>query len=403
MVRKGNLNYLSILKRRIEEKSGIRIYEFNQCRDLSAVFSKVKINISAHTIGRFYGIMKKNHKPYLSTLNLMANYLDYHSFDTFCQFEEKLLIECLSGIHQFSTGEFSFTALELAIAQSKWKEVCKLLESYQIDFRKQSITDFLGNSVRNHPERNSFLKALADIENGRHLFYESFVDEDDMRGYYSEALLRYYSKVKNDFGSKFFIESYLVAKNIYSNCTINSLSKINNLHKEINPDNIHFHHLSRWYELRILLAHRENKPFGFISEIILEMLERLQNYHPYDRRWILARSLKAIIHSGIWEQSIQLDVLKNEIFICYQSMAGQVESVADLIIQLCAHSLWKYDKLLHPIFKLEEEHLNESNLRLAIEGATALLYAKQPVKKIIHQNLKPFSERTGNSWVLNLI
>jgi hypothetical protein len=403
MNNKIELNFKTILKQRLEEKSGIRLFDFSDCLKLSTLLSHEKINISAHTIARIFGILKKDHTPYRSTLSLMVSYLGYSSFELFCQMESQLLSQRLKVKHAFDMGDFSFPALELAIEQSSWKDVLQLLEAYQINFRKQAFTDYLGNTVRNHPNRNDFLKALAHSENGRLLFYESFVDEDDPDGYYSEALINYYSKEKKDFGSQFFIQSYLASKNIYRNQPVKNQLELSRLLKDFNSENIHFHHLSRYYELRLLLNARKNKPFSDSANLLLEMLEKLKKYHPHDRRWILARSLKAILHTGNWEKSIQLMELKNELLLGYHSMEGQVNSVADMIIQLCAHRLWKMEKFLFPVITIKEFNLSESQIRMAIEGTTALLYAQEPVKNIILRNLKPFIDRTGNSWVINLI
>lgn len=396
-------NHLTVLKQRLEEETGIRLFDFKDCTKLSFLLSREKIIVSAHTIARTFGILKKHHIPYKSTLNLMVSFLGFSSYEQFCQTESHLLKQRLKGKHAFNTGDFSFTAFELAVSQSSWKDVHQLLEAYQTDFRKQSFTDYLGFTVRNHPDKKEFLKTLADSEQGRLLFYESFVDEDDPNDYYSEALVHFYMNKKTDFGSRLFIESFMTAKKIYANSPVSDLSKIKELHEAFNADDLHFHHLSRWFELRILLGTRARKQFGEIAEILFEMLEKIKMFHPYDRRWILARSLKAIIHSGFWNKSIQLEALRNEILFSYQNMEGRVLSVADLIIQLCAHHLWRSEELLFPILTLEESHLNESQLRIAIEGATSLIYAEKPVSNILFKNLKPFTEKTGNSWVLNLI
>lgn len=396
-------NHLTVLKQRLEEETGIRLFDFKDCTQLSLLLSREKINVSSHTIARTFGILKKHHIPYRSTLNLMVSFLGFSTYEQFCQTESHLLKQRLKGKHAFNTGDFSFTALELAISQSSWKDVHQLLEAYQTDFRKQSFTNYLGFTVRNHPDQTEFLKTLADSEQGRLLFYESFVDEDDPNDYYSEALVHFYMNKKTDFGSRLFIESFITAKKIYANSPVGNLSKIKELHEAFNAEDLHFHHLSRWFELRILLGACARKPFGEIAEILSEMLEKIKIYHPYDRRWILARSLKAIIHLGFWNKSLQLEVLKNEILFCYQNMEGRVVSVADLIIQLCAHHIWKSEELLFPILTLDESHLNESKLRMAIEGATSLLFAKEPINKILLKTLIPFANKTGNSWVLNLI
>ena len=403
MKRELDYNYLSLLKRRLEDKTGIRVFEFNDCNRLSNALAQEKINISAHTLARFYDILKREHKPYRSTLNLMANFVGFRSFEDFCQNENEATKNRLNRKFSFSTGDFSFSALEIAIAQSDWKHVCQVLDTYEIDKRKQALTDFLGNEVRHHKDRFNFLKALMKIENGRHLFYESFVDEDDPGGYYSMALENLYKKAKKDTGSRFFVESYLTSKKIYNSTQVSSERKIMLSEIQLNPEDFHFHQLSRWFELRILIAHQDGKNFGVISKIVEEMLSINANYHFYDRRWILARSLKALAHCGLWRQALEIHNLKNEILLCYKNMEGVLSSIADLIVQLYAHLVLKDEIHLLPIMSLEDKHLNETNTRIAVESATALIYAQEPVKSILINNIVPFANNTGNSWVLNLI
>ncbi len=84
-------------------------------------------------------------------------------------------------------------------------------------------------------------------------------------------------------------------------------------------------------------------------------------------------------------------------------MEGILSSIADLIVQLYAHLVLKDEMQLLPIMSLEDKHLNETNTRIAVESATALIYAKKPVKSILIKNIVPFANNTGNSWVLNLL
>jgi len=52
---------------------------------------------------------------------------------------------------------------------------------------------------------------------------------------------------------------------------------------------------------------------------------------------------------------------------------------------------------------ISASHFNETYSRIAIESATSLLHVQDPVKTRIEKNLKPFAQKTGNSWVLNVL
>jgi hypothetical protein len=60
-------------------------------------------------------------------------------------------------------------------------------------------------------------------------------------------------------------------------------------------------------------------------------------------------------------------------------------------------------KKKHPLARIQEKHLNETNARIAIESATALIFAEQPVKNILQKNLFLFAEKNGNAWVLEIM
>ena len=138
--------------------------------------------------------MKENHRPYTSTLDLLSDFLGFESFAFFCNEIDKSKSNSLSDNRGLNTGDFSFTALELAIHSNDWRSMQTILESFEVTNRssKNDLTMFLGNSVRQHEEKDEFLKALIEIENGRLFYFEAFVDEDDPGNYYSDALTNYY-------------------------------------------------------------------------------------------------------------------------------------------------------------------------------------------------------------------
>jgi hypothetical protein len=186
--------FIQQLKEKLEVKIGFQILHFHDCRFFSDLLKQEKITVSSHTLARLFGILKDNHRPYNSTLNLLALYLGFRNFSIFCSEIKSSNSNLLINPACFKSGDFSYIALELAILSNDWKNLQFILESY--DFRnsleKNQVVEFLGNAVRNHKKKGEFLAALSEIENGRILFYESFVDEDDFENYYSDSLSKYY-------------------------------------------------------------------------------------------------------------------------------------------------------------------------------------------------------------------
>ena len=398
--------YIGQFKRKLEGKIGFRILQFHDCRVFSALLAKEKITVSAHTLARFFGLMKENHRPYTSTLNLLSDYLGYESFAFFCNEIDKSKADSLFNERGMSIGDFSFTALELAIYSNDWKSVQMLLDSFEFKCgtEKNDMTMFLGNAVRQHAEKDDFLKALIEIENGRHLFFEAFVDEDDPGNYYSNALTKYYTTTKKEIESTLFHTCFVNTKKIYLNQKVE--------HKDVNfirfeslqMDKLHFHQISRLYELKILVelsnANFNNKMDKYIGEV----LSLLPEYTAYEKSWILARIIKALAYTKSLKNALNLNEFKTAIYQTYVALNGKIDSIAELILQLTVNSYKDIFKVeTYTLARIQEKHLNETNARIAIESATAYLFAEKQVKAILDKNLIPFSQKTGNAWVLEML
>ena len=94
---------------------------------------------------------------------------------------------------------------------------------------------------------------------------------------------------------------------------------------------------------------------------------------------------------------------KEKIIQYYFQNAGKVTDVAELINQLASRLIIDEPSKLYPLQKVNGNPINETTTRIAVESATAYLYAKQPVKSILDKNLRNFAQQTGNSWVMNLL
>ena len=396
--------FLRELRQKIQEKTTISFSEFYDCKRLADKLAEEGIIISAHTIARFFGILKSNHRPYTSTLNLLVNFIGFHSFNEFkINVKQQLEYALANPLGQFHTGDFSYTALELAIQTNDWKSVQSILESFQYSCgdEKNTMSMFLGNWVRQHSNKNEFLHALIEIENGRELFYESFVDEDDPGNYYSEALSKYYVKNKNQVEKTIFHACFINTKKIYSNKSIQKMDNEIVLDSNLDFSSLHFHQASRIIELRILIYGLNKNNIQKMDKLISEMLKILPNYSNYEKCWLMARTIKALAFTKSLISALKNPEFNTALFQCYQNMNGSVLSIAEMIIQLTAHKFQTElrEELLPPM-RIQEKHLNETNARIAIESATARLYASQPVKKIIEKNLNTFAKSHGQTWLL---
>lgn len=394
-------NHIDRLKKHIEFKAGFKVIAFHDCKVLSKRLREEKIAVSSLTIARIFNLSDGVKKPYLSTLDLLSQYLGFNSFSNFIHESERFSKNWLFNPSN-ETSAFCIQALELAIQQSDWKSVKKLLENSNPDKDDYEFPMFLGIAVRNHPKRNEFLAALMDVEVGRVYFYDRFVDEDDPDGYFSDALNIFASNFNKDRGKQIFKTSFQMAKKIYSGQKVNQTDLNLLKDKDWNCKDLHFHQISRWYEAQILMLASNNQPFHLI-EIILAELITIVPQHPIPaQNWIIARSIKALLHFRLLDKAMLIPEFRTCVLKVHASTGDQIKSIGELIVQLVSHAYFNSDRILDIPKSISSSHFNETHSRIAIESATALIYANDPLKEIILKNLKPFALRTGNQWVLNL-
>ncbi len=400
--------YIRELKIRLEASASLNVKEFTDCKEMSAILFQNGIAISAHTFARIFGLIKSNHRPYTSTLNLICVYLGYDSFNAFCRKIKNEINHALyAPIDLFHLGQYSLIALELSIANNDWNGMKEILESVdKTKFQYQDLVITLGNAVRVHPMQQKLLRELNTIDNGRWLFYECYVDEDDRNSYYSNALRNYYQSSNLKPSNFLFLECFLASKAFY-NGEHNDLSKLDIIGIEnFQLDDLHFHEISRLFEIRILLDF-QNKllPKNLINHLDGICLT-VNRYVRYDACWILARSLKALAFAGQLKKAMTYSPFNQIVFEQFHACTNKLESIAELIIQFVGHTYFlKNEKTdtQFPPSKIAVKHDNETNARILIEAATASPYAQSSVKSILDKNIHSFAKQTGQTWIFELL
>ena len=397
--------YAHQLKRKIETQIGFQILRFQDCKVLSEILAKNKITISAHTLARFFGLLREVHRPYTSTLNLLAVFVGFKSFALFCNEILTKQADSLSNQLNFSIGEFSFTALELTIQNNDWKSMQLILNSFISEdmVEKNNLILYIENTIRNHQKKDEFLKALTEIHNGKIFLFESFLNEENSDAFTNVGLKLFLDNNSNDEKTKLnklFIEN---SKNIYQNNSYlkNDLDLIKNLPYDF--DKLNEYQVSRLFELKILISSKENKLIKHTFEIIRDMLKVLPKYSIYYQTRILSRSIKALAFTKRLTPCLEIKEFKEQIINTYNIICNKIGSNSDLIIQLTCHIIKDQNVKILPPQKINGNHGNYCKLRISLEAATALLYAKNPVKDILEKNLRSFAEESGNGWVIGLI
>ena len=398
--------YQKELQKAICRKVESQIIEFKECKNLSIKFSEFGTPISAHTLARFFGVIESEHRPYHSTLDLLCKFIGFDSYSKFClSISDKLEYALYSPKDVFATGDYSLVAFELAINASDWSTMNDLLESVDRDHPfTYELVMYLGNAVRNHPNKKDFLHALSQSKSGRWFFYECFVDEDDENNYYSDALQAFYSKSPIPLGNQIFIKCFLAVKSIYAgNPILERDFKWIQL-DGISFDQLHFHEISRVLELRILMDFL-NKKLKNMLKIHLDLVCSEKMPH-FNASWVLARTVKALSFSGIFNLALEHESFRNELLKRFQENPSRLHSIGELIIQFVGHSYflqYRNEKFMLPPIRLSYRHDNETKSRVAVESATAILHAEEPVKQLLKKTLNTFTKRTNQTWIDHLI
>jgi hypothetical protein len=395
------------LKRKLEKRADISIFSHKDCKNLSEVLSQHGFHVSPMTLARCFGISPSAHRPFISTLDLLSKFLGYSSFYKFSAEVNDFIKFSLSRPElEFNTGDYSYSALEIALRVNNWDTARRLIDSYKGKYpSSMDFVWFLGNQVRNQNDKSGILKLLADTDNGRKYFFESFVDEDDPNGYFSKALLSYYKPKTSSLRDQLFLNAFLDAKRFYKNGTITKTSKRVYEEAVVNFHDFHFHQISRLFEIRILREAYGLNRISVIASIIDELLPLIKNFNSKDQRWLLIRPIKALVATNNFEIILLGNTyFKEEIESQYLSLEFNISSTADLALQYIIFSMPIFKHLIvSKPFRMQNVNLNDENARIILESATAAIVSTHEIGKEINKNLVHLAHSTEHSWVLQLL
>lgn len=402
---------LQNLLHRIESTIKKNINSFSDAKHLSELIANQKLYVSPHTIGRLYGVIMPFRKPYKETLNILSQFLGYSDWEDFCQKEN---VEVLDAKYFQSEDEkgFSISLLQLALVNDDINTVRKLLQKTKYTTDNHNIffstSELIGIYARKSKNQEKLLQLLAELPQGRLLFYECFVDEDNPNNYYSDALLKYYLPEVKDINKELFVYAFLLSTNIYKGFLVeNDILNFQKISKKIDLNKCHFHEISRFLECTILVDGINNRLKDNASTHINQILEIAGPYENFKKIWIIARPMRALIHLGFINELIyhkQFNELVDDLF---ENRITEFKSVALYILQIYyvyKTNLNNNSNFQSPPFRLVfTEFLNNENEKLAIEFALAYLHASENNKASIKQKLSEFCDNYGSKWVLKLV
>lgn len=402
---KGTELYINQICKQIETAVNRNIKGFPDAIWLSDCFREKKLSVSPSTLARLYGLSAYSSKPFLSTLNQLAKFLEYDNWENYLEDQSKH--HFCSNIFLTDEAEgFSQSVLEMALCLKSYDVVKKMLEKYTY-YDNNPIHFSTANLIGKYVKRNNYdeklLQILAQSKAGRSLFYECFVDEDNENDYFSKAIYNYYLPQVPDFDNTFFVTSYILAQNIYSGKPDKTfIKRFQELTKKTIVEDLHYHLLSRYFECTILID-------GIKSQLqynVNDYMNRISNYASTNEKneWLLARSIKSLLHFGFKKDLINHIKFNEIVNTTIMKKRKTKNSAALYIIQL----YWLYgnreNRTSYQPFHLSIDYLQgNSKEKLAVECATASLYAKGKTKKLTEENIKQYCADENIKWIPNLL
>jgi tetratricopeptide (TPR) repeat protein len=175
---KSELN--EIVKQEVEETFGHRIVTSRDCIHLSEeIYFKTSFRINSNTLRRFFGLVKAQYPPSVSTLNILANYCGYNSVEEISALRKKTV-----SMDDDSDKRSFLRYLVTIFTATQVKDVN--------DETFFSLVKHTINFLSHHPDlAYKFQRAIVKTRNGQEFYFEQFVNVDKLNSFYGEGL-RYY-------------------------------------------------------------------------------------------------------------------------------------------------------------------------------------------------------------------
>lgn len=402
--------YVNAICSQIEIQLGFKIKNIGNAKKLSDLLAEEKLFISSHTLGRLFGVIKPFRTPYKTTLNALANYLNFKDWDTFCENQTNIPFDSNYFLTESADG-FSLSVLYASLINKDYNSLDLVLNKLNENAKNTlvySAGEIIGFHLRDLKNKDEILKILGKNKNGHLLFYESFVDEDNQNNYFSNAIEEYYlPNVDNDyrklFGYTFLISQKLYKENKFSTIYFEQFSTISKL---IELQNCHYQELSRYFECLIIIDAHQGVLINTWEMHIKNILLHCKSFHIFEKAWILSRTLKALLHFDYKVKIFHHKEFNNLIEILIKTEKIGLHTIALYVIQLYWISRINYfkNKIVYKPFRINTALFqNSNNEKIAIELGIASFFSVGENKVILDKNLSHFCKEKGILWLIKLI
>lgn len=190
------------LKWMIESNCNFRLYNKVDCEKLSLlIFNKTQANVSGYTLYRIFLHPNNTNKPYLHTLNLLAQFIDFNDWSAFCHFYQDLYdFQFTSGI--LTTNRSYRSLLRFTIYNREFKSVVPFLEQFSQGlsvYQKHLLGEEIYNILKENPGSNAlFFKQCCGLPVVREGFFQLMADPEFSIPHYEFGLQNYLTYVHKE-------------------------------------------------------------------------------------------------------------------------------------------------------------------------------------------------------------
>lgn len=180
---KSTLN--SVIKNEVQDTFGRRIITSRDCLQLSEeIYFKTAFTINANTLRRFFGLVKAEYPPSISTLNILTKYCGFTSIDDI-------------NIDSHTHAENSSDNKDLLNYLSSIFKLTQVKDPYDETFL--ALVKHTIHFLSHYPEfAEKFQRAIAKTKNGQTAYYENFVHMDKLNSFYGNGIRYYINEAKTN-------------------------------------------------------------------------------------------------------------------------------------------------------------------------------------------------------------
>ncbi|WP_396153498.1 hypothetical protein [Flavobacterium sp.] len=200
--------YDKILLDKIFNKTGIYITNKNECKLLSQIIANEKIGyLSESTLYRFFLYPNGNHKPYKNTLNILAQFCGYASWDNFVNY--------CDSVHLFTDANFLNKTFDTIITdfinQEKFNSLIDVFDS--VSNENYKTKEYVGLrtfiSFQKTTSFSNFVKKYGQHDFVRNILLEALYDPFHRIQGYTDSF-QYYLKLTNPNDTN-YLQDYIFA------------------------------------------------------------------------------------------------------------------------------------------------------------------------------------------------